>query len=216
MNPHTSLWIAGLLACVTSLAFTWFVRLPLPFEGFAVAAAAGLAGLTTLAVVAWLPASWVWSESERLKHAFQARHGISYNAAGSTLEAIATSHRRANALRLSAASMRDDIAQKVDAMADRLDTAAREIFYEPDRHRSLRAILIRSELIEDAATAHASLRKRNQTETEKVSREKLVTALHALDAAFDQSDLHAARGLLHEVEAASDVAETLLTPRRSS
>gem|GEM_PF-4978572 len=78
-----------------------------------------------------------------------------------------------------------------------------------------RAVLIRSELIEDAARAHAALRKRDQNETEQVSREKLLTALSALDAAFDQSDLQVARGLLHEVEAASDVAETLLKPRRT-
>ena len=83
-----------------------------------------------------------------------------------------------------------------------------------ERHRALRAVLIRSELIEDAATAHAKLLKRGATLTEEASRAKLFTAVDALSAAFDETDLLAARGLLEEVETASDVAETLLKPRR--
>ena len=215
MSTRLSLCFAALIACGASIVFSWITRLPLPFDGFAVLAAALLAGLGTLCIVAWLPAKWVWSDVERLRHAFQARHGISEYAAGSALETITTVHQRAIELRTAATKMRSDVAEKVNTTADRLDAAAHEIFYEPDRHRALRAVLIRSELIEDAARAHSALRKRDQDETEQVSREKLIAALSALDAAFDQSDLQVARGLLHEVEAASDVAETLLKPRRT-
>ncbi len=215
MNPRLSLWIAGISAATVSVGFAWLVRLPLPFDGFAAVAAAVLAFFGTLTAVAWMPGRWVWSEAERLRHAFQARHGISDDAASSALEAITTAHLRANALRGAAGAMRTDVAERLGAVADRLDAAAREIFSTPERQRNLRAVLIRSELIEDAASAHAALRKRNATETEDVSREKLIDAVDALDAAFDQTDLLAARGLLAEVEAASEVAETVLKPRQT-
>ena len=214
MRPRSSLWGAALVAAVASAAFAWLVRLPLPFDGFAAVGAAGLAFLGTVSLMAWMPAGWVWTEAEQLRHAFRARHGVSEYAAGSALEAITTTHARASVLRGAATSMRDDVAERVSAVADRMDAAAREIFYEPERHRDLRAVLIRSELIEDAAVAHATLRKREQADTEEASRQKLIAAVAALQAAFDQTDLLAARGLLAEVEAASDVAETVLKPRQ--
>lgn len=214
MTPRSSLWIAALVAAALAIAFAWSVRLPLPFNGFAAVAAAGLAFLATMTLVAWMPRGWIWTEAEQLRHAFQARHGVSDYAAGSALEAITTTHSRASALRNAATAMRDDVAERVGAVADRMDAAAREIFYSPERHRDLRAVLIRSELIEDAAVAHATLRKRDQAETEEVSRQKLIAAVEALEGAFDATDLLAARGLLAEVEAASDVAETVLKPRQ--
>lgn len=215
MSPNAMLWGAGIAAAVLSASFTWSMRMPLPFPGFAAVAAAGLACLGTLTVVAWMPRRWVWTDAEQLRHAFQARHGGTDYAIDSALEAITTAHMRANALRRSATAMRDDVAKQVAAVADRMDAAAREIFYAPDRHRDLRAILIRSELIEDAAAAHAALRSRKQDATEDASRQKLLGAVNSLKAALDETDLLAARGLLAEVEAASDVAEAVLKPRRN-
>jgi len=216
MSRHLSLWCAGGLACLASVAFAWFVRLPLPFDGFAVAVAAVLAGCGTLTLVAWMPANWVWTDTEILRHAFRRQHGISDDTAANALDTITTVHQRAQTLRKAAKTMRADVAEQVGEGADRLDTAAREIFYEPSRHRDLRKVLIRSELIEDAARAHSELRKRNQDTTEQESRKNLLAALAAMDAAFDQTDLHVARGLLHEVKAASDVAEMLLNPRKAT
>lgn len=215
MSTNVALGFAGLIAALLSAAFAWFVRLPMPFPGASIVAAATLAGLCTVTLVSWMPQNWVWSDAERLRHAFQARHGITDIAAGSALDAITTAHTRANALRRAADAMREDVSEKVGAVADRMDAAAREIFYTPERHRDLRAVLIRSELIEDAAAAHASLRQRNHEPTQDTSREKLLHAVDALEAAFDQTDLLAARGLLAQVEAASEVAETVLTPRRT-
>jgi len=160
-----------------------------------------------------MPRSWVWSEAERLRHAFQARHGLLEQAAGLALTTITGAHARATSLRQAASVMRDDISARVISVADRLDAAAREIFYTPDRQRDLRTVLVRSELIEEAATAHAALRRRKHTATEDESRQKLAAAVDALNAAFEQTDLLAARGLLQEVEVASDVAERVLKPR---
>lgn len=215
MNPWLAPLATGGLAAVAAVIFGLGFRLPLPFPGFAAIAAAALAGLGTLAIVAWLPRSWLWTEDERLRFAFQARHGLSGEAAQGALVAITVAHQRAARLRRAGQAMRDDMAQEIRALADRLDAAAREIFYVPDRRRSLSRVLSRSELIEDAALAHAALRGRNQAATENTSREKLRSAVAALDAAFDETELLAARGLLQEVSVASDVAESLLTPRHA-
>jgi hypothetical protein len=212
MTPRTVLWVAGTLCAAFGAAFAWFVRLPLPFDGFAVIVAGVLAFWGTVSVLAWMPIGWLWTDAERLRYAFRGRHGISDDAADVALGAITTAHERANTLRGAARVMRDDVAERVKTAADRLDSAAHEIFYAPQQQRELRAIVIRSELIEDAATAHAKLRAREHRLTEDASREKLVAALDALEAAFDQTDLLTARGLLSEVEVASEVAESLLKP----
>lgn len=213
MTPRLSLLFAGLFASTISAGFAWFVRMPLPFPGFAAVAAAGLSFLGTLTTLAAMPRNWVWSETEVLRQAFQARHGVSAHSAENALDAITKTHARARKLRHAAEAMRDDVAQRTLVIADRLDAGAREIFYDPERHRDLRAVLIRSELIENAAVAHAQLRRRKRAQTEDASRQKFLLALEALDAAFDETELLAARGLLAEVAVASEVAETLLKPR---
>lgn len=214
MTPRLCFWLAGALAALAAAAFALLLRLPLPFDGFAALAAAGLAGFGTVSILAWAPRAWLWSEAELLQMAFRARHGLTGEAASMALNAITTAHRRATGLRQAAEVMRDDMAGQVGAVADRLDGAAHEIFYAPERRRALSKVLGQSELIEEAALAHAALRRRKHDETEEASRQKLRAAVAALDAAFDQTELMAARGLLHEVQVASEVAETLLKPRR--
>lgn len=212
MSPRASLWLAGGLAAGVATYFAYTTRLPLPFPGFSVLAAAGLAGLGTLALLAWMPRTWVFSDAELLRQDFQALHGLTETSAEVALDAITTAHGRADSLRRAAGAMRDDIAEQVRDLADKLDGAAREIFYVPRRGRDLGTVLVRSRLIEDAAVAHAALRKRKHGPTEDASREKLVAALEALEAAFEQTDLKVARGLLQDVEIASSVAERVLTP----
>ncbi|MEP3765153.1 MAG: hypothetical protein ABJM44_00095, partial [Marinomonas sp.] len=208
------LFAPALLSCLLAVTFAFLFRLPLPFPGFSAVAAAGLAALGTLSFIAIMPPRWVWSEAERLRYAFQSQHSLSDAAAQRALDTITTAHARANSLRQSAMAMRDDVAKMIDAVADRIDAAAREIFYAPNQQRALRDVLIRSELIETAAQAHAALRRREHKDTEDVSRQKLLRAVKALDEAFEQTDLLAARGLLAEVDTSSSVAETVLKPRR--
>lgn len=208
------LFAAGLLACLMATAFVFYVRLPLPFAGFSIVVASAMAALGTLTLVAFMPQRWVWSDIERLHHAFRARHGLSDAAAKAALDTVTTAHGRADALRHSAHAMRDDVGGTVRAVADRIDAAAREIFYSPNQQRALRTVLVRAELIESAADAHAKLRRRAPRETQDASRQQLLLAVKALDHAFDQTDLLAARGLLAEVETSSSVAEMVLKPRR--
>lgn len=214
MTSRLVLSLSAVLAAVAAAGFAWFVRLPLPFDGFAVLAAAGLAFVGTLALVSWAPSDWLWSDTERLRYAFQARHGVSADGADAALLAVTQAHDHARTLRGSAAAMRDDMAEKVGVLADRLDAAAREIFYAPRQQRDLRAVLIRADLIVDAANAHAKLRARREETTETASRAKLNQAIDTLNSAFDDTNLMAARGLLEDVEVASDVAERVLAPRR--
>lgn len=213
---YTAALASGLLAAAVAIFLSAFLRLPLPFDGFAVVFAAAVAFVGTLAISAWMPAKWVWSDAERLRLAFQLRHDLSEEAAQRALVAITDAHNRALQLRQFGKEMRADVQAQMDGVADRLDAAAREIFYAPERHRALRTVLVRSALIEDAASAHAGLRKRGHEATEDAARDKLLAAIAALDAAFDQTDLLAAKGLLRDVAIASDVAERLLTPQGRS
>ncbi len=216
MTPRIVPVVVASVAAVLSSAHVWYGPMPLPFSGFSAVAAAVLAALGTLTAMAWLPSHWLWSETERLTLAFRAQHQLSATAAAAALETISGAHNRAQAFRKAAFVMRDDMADEVKDLADQLDATAREIFYHPGRRRDVRSILMRSELVEEAAIAHAALRRRKHRATEDISREKLSKAVQALKAAFDQADLLAARGLLQEVEVASEVAEQLLTPRNRS
>ena len=159
-----------------------------------------------------MPDHLLWTDAERLRHAFRQRHGVNDDAAGLALSTIVSTHDQAARLRKTARVMRPEMAEKVSGTADRLDAAAREIFYDPAQQRPLRPILARADLIEDAALAHARLRGRKQEEAEDQSRIQLASAIASLDAALEQNDLIAARGLLQEVEVASSVAEQLLRP----
>ena len=131
MSPGLSPWVMAALAVLVSVAFALFARLPLPFEGFAALTAAGLALLLTVSLGLFLPIRWLWTDAERLQHAFRARHDISDARAASTLEAISTAHHRATAMRRASTRFADPLRDKAETAADLLDGAAREIFYDP-------------------------------------------------------------------------------------
>ena len=217
MTPARSPWIAAGLAALCSLAFVLLVRMPVPFPGFTLLAGAILAALGTLTLAAWMPSRWLWTDQERLTHAFCAHHGISELGAENALAAITQAHARAETLRTNAAGFQDDVRARVEQAAERLDAGAREIFYDPARLRALQPILVRSELIEDAVRSHRALRGRAKGREDAIetSRGELLRGLDAIEAAFEESDLMAARGLIRDVESASSVAEMLLTPKRT-
>lgn len=210
-------WMAAIVGCVTALVTVTLLRLPYPFPGFSAVAAAGVAFLGTFSLCYWMPASWIWSDTERLTHAFRVRHNVSDGRAASALQAIAAAHERADALRVTSKDFAPALKDRAVNAATRLDQAAREIFYEPERLTALRAIISRSELIADAVASHAKLRARADAKGTQVelSRAQVGAALDALEDAFSSSDLTAAEGLLAQVTASSATAETLLAPRRS-
>ncbi len=219
MTPTRSPYVAALIAAVLAVLVVTLLRLPAPFPGASLVFAGLLAVLFTLTLVAWFPVHWIWSDQERLTHAFKVRHGVGVATAESALSAITQSHARATLLRRAADGFQDDVRARTERAADRLDAAAREVFYDPARLSALRPLILRSELIEDAALSHRALRSRSKkAETDAsvaASREKLTRGLDAMEAAFEASDLSAKRGLLEKVEVASGVAETLLKPRKS-
>ncbi|MEL6517690.1 MAG: hypothetical protein AAFQ39_08235 [Pseudomonadota bacterium] len=218
MSPARSPYILAGLAVITAVAFALTVRLPLPFDGFAAVAAAGLAGLLTFTFGLFLPPHWLWTDAERLVHAFRARHEISDARAATALDAITTAHRRAAALREASADFTDALREQALKGADALDAAAREIFYDPNALSVHRANLIRAELIEDSVTAHAALKKRNQGVVDDQiaqSRDKVAAALTSLEGAFDAAEERAANILLTQVDVASSTAETLLARRHT-
>ncbi|MEL6644213.1 MAG: hypothetical protein AAFQ79_09780 [Pseudomonadota bacterium] len=219
MSPARSPYILAGLAVIAAVAFALTVRLPLPFEGFAAIAAAALAGLLTFTLGLFLPPHWLWTDAERLVHAFRSRHQISDARAATALDAITTAHRRAAALREASVDFTDALRDQALRGADALDAAAREIFYDPDALSVHRANLIRAELIEDSVTAHAALKKRNRgvvNDQITQSREKVAAALTSLEGAFDAAEERAANILLTQVDVASSTAETLLAPRHKT
>jgi len=210
-------WLVAIPAVLIAVAFAFLVRLPLPFDGFSALAAAGLALLLTLAFGLALPARLLWSDSERIAHAFSVRHGMSDTGAKVALDAITRAHDIAALLRGASDRFAEPLQSRAIALADRLDSAARDIFYDPETLAVHRKTLVRSELIEDAVAAHAALRGRAETDANSAqvveSRAKVSAALDALEAAFDASETQLADKLLAQVEVASATAETLLAPR---
>lgn len=217
MSPARSPWLAAMIAVIVAVAFALLVRLPLPFDYAAALAAAALAAILTLAIGLAMPAAWIWTDAERLAHAFSRRHGISDTRAGLALDAINRAHRQADVLRRAAPRFAEPLQARAMAGADRLDGAAREVFYDPEALGVHRKTLVRAELIEEAVALHAKLRARGEQDANSAqmveSRARVTAALDALDEAFDASETRLADRLLAQVDVASATAETLLAPR---
>ena len=216
MSPTRYALVIGFVVGLAAVAFAWFVPLPVPFSGASWVIGAVIAFFGTLTALAWVNPARLWRQDEILVRAFMAQHAITELGADRAIDAITEAHARADDLRRAAPVFRKDLAETVIQAADRLDAAAREIFYEPKRLTSLRNILTRSELISEATAAHHTLVARNGRDeaTVNLSRETLMVALHVLEDAFLASDMAVARGHLQEVQVASSVAEQLLRPRR--
>lgn len=219
MRPALRPWGIATVAVVLAVGFATTMRLPLPFVGFAAVAASAIAGTLTLSLTMLLPARWIWTDAERLRHAFAQRHKMSEQRSGNVLDAMTSAHARAENLRTNAALFAAPLAERAKEMADRLEDVARDLFYDPDTLSVHREALIRSELIEEAVLNHAVLRKRQrgQMNAPQVaqSRERVDAALTALQAAFDQNENRLADRLVQQVELSSETAETLLRRRNS-
>mgnify|MGYP001793421530 CR=1 FL=1 len=220
MRTKATPWICATIAASLSVAFVLAFRLPLPFEGFSAVTAAILAGMFTTALGLFMPPHWVWTDSERLHHAFRSRHNISDGRAASVLDAITTAHRRASILRVSSDDFAEDLKAQTEQAADALDAAAREIFYDPAALDAHRSILIRADLIEETVLAHARLRhgKRSKGIEAQLdqSRNKVAAALASLETALAEARENAADRILTEVSVSSATAETLLAPRQKN
>ena len=64
MTARYAPFVLAIFAAVLAAAFALGVRLPLPFEGFALLAAACLAFLGTLSLTAMAPVRWLWNDAE--------------------------------------------------------------------------------------------------------------------------------------------------------
>lgn len=217
MTPSLWPWLVAVLAGAAAAGFAFLVRLPLPFDGFAAVVAACLGLGLTLSVGMLAPSRWIWTDAERLRHAFAIRHGLSDARSTHVLSAITTAHGRASALRRAAVHFKPPLDQNTRQVADRIDEIARELFYAPDALSVYRESLIRTELVEEAVTTHAKMRQRGKDDTNATqiaeSRIKVDTALKALDAAFGRNEGQLANQLLHKVDVSSATAEMLLQRR---
>ncbi len=218
MTPQRAPFVLALIAAGLAAGFALLMRLPLPFEGCAMLAAALLAALATLSLLALAPVRWLWTDADLLARAFRLRHDLSDLGARNALAAITKAHDQALALRRAATHMQPQMSELVEEAAGRLDAAARTLFYAPDQLRALQPVLSRAELIVEAAEAHAALRRapeRPGSPQQDASRKALRAATSALTEAFMATEARAAQGLLEKVETASEIAETLLSGRTS-
>lgn len=210
-------WVVATIVAVLAVIFGIFMRLPLPFDGFAAVAAALIAGTLTLSLTMMAPAGWIWTDAERLRHAFAQRHKMSELRSENVLDAMTSAHARADRLRNGAALFAAPLDRRTRDMADRLDDIARDLFYHPDALDVHRQALVRSELIEEAVLSHASLRKRGQDDINAPqiaqSRDRVDAALSALEDAFDHNENRLADRLVRQVDVSSATAEMLLKRR---
>ena len=218
MTLTSAPWVAAALGVTVSVVALLTLRFPVPFEGFTALAAGVCAGLSCLTILCAMPTRWLFSEEELLAHAFRERHGVSALGAANALRAVQRTHARAVTLRNVAKSFRPELRQRSNEVADRLDAAARRIFYDPSALRELQPALVRSHLIEDLVHDHAVLRDHVDAAgaddaVAATSRSRVADSLDALDGALRSVDLESANRILTRIEVTSDVAETLLAPR---
>lgn len=210
-------WLVAVIAAVLSASFAIFLRLPLPFDGFAAVAAAVIACALTLSLTMMAPAGWIWTDAERLRHAFAQRHNMSELRSENVIDAMTSAHARADQLRKSAAMFAAPLDQRTKEMAERLEDIARDLFYHPDALSVHRQALVRSELIEEAVLSHASLRKRGHDDVNAPqiaqSRHRIDAALTSLEDAFNHNENRLADRLVQQVEISSATAEMLLKRR---
>lgn len=219
MKPALFPWLVAVIVTVSAAGFALIARLPLPFDGFAAVAAALMAGMSTLSLTMMAPARWIWTDAERLRHAFAQRHNMSELRSENVLDAITAAHARADQFRNGAALFAAPLDQRTKEMADRLDDIARDLFYHPDALSVHRQALVRSELIEEAVLGHASLRKRGQSDVNAPqiaqSKDRVDAALISLEDAFDHNENRLADRLVQQVEISSATAEMLLKRRNA-
>lgn len=193
------------------LAFLTFVRLPLFFPGFHVAAAAGLGLMLSLGALLMLPARWLHSEASLLRHAFDQMHGAQSGRFATALDTVIETHDRARRVRRVAPGTQDDIAALLTRTADRLDAIARSLFYAPQELSRVQTVLSRSDLVVEAIETHATLRARARDGKDvNLSRAHLRSSIESLHSALDSVEARAVTALLEKVEVASSTAETLL------
>lgn len=218
MRPAVFTWLVAAGAAVLAAGFALTMRLPLPFDGFAALVAAVGAGTLTLSLTLLAPAGRIWTDAERLSHAFAQRHKMSTQRSALVLDAITAGHGRADQLRRNAALFAPPLEQRTREIADRLDEVARDLFYHPDALSVHREALVRSALIEEAVLGHAKLRGRGKTDVNAPqvaqSRARVDAALTALEQAFDQNESRLADRLVQQVELSSATAEMLLKRRK--
>ena len=218
MNPTFAPWLAAALGVALATVAASTLRFPLPFPGFTAIASGLCATLASLAVLWAMPARWLYGEDELIAHAFRERHGVSELGADNALRALQRTHAHAVSLRKLAQGFKPDLQEKAGDVAARLDAAARRIFYEPRALRDLQSVLARSTLIEDLVRDHATLRTRIESAgmgdtVAHAARERVSTALDALDGALRSVDVDTANRILTSIEIKSEVAETLLAPQ---
>lgn len=207
-------FLPALFAVGCVAAASLFVNLPSLFPYSDAVVLGVVALIVALGLGLMLPDAWIYSDAQRLAHAFKAHHGVSGDRAEVALGAVASAHDAATRLRTADNGFRDDLKMAAGQAADRLDDVARLIFYKPDQLPKYQALVIRAESVIDAVEDHARVRARAVEASEvATSRDLALSGLTSLQGALDASQQREVASILGRIEANVATAEMLLRPK---
>lgn len=212
-GPAWGIALCMLAAVILASLALHTLRFPIFFTHSTALIGASATFLLTLSLSMMLPDRLLYSDAQQLAYHFQQRHGLSDGRAETVLQAIQSAHAKATALRAHSQSVHPELQADLRSAADRLDAIAGQLLEAPTELRQVQALIVRSDLLVDAAASHANLRRRAKGDVILKSREKVQDGLAAFQDSFDAMEDGAAERLMHRVSVSTDTAELLLGSR---
>lgn len=189
------------------------LRFPIFFTQSTAVIGGGFTFVLALSFLLMLPDRFLYSDAQLLAYHFQQRHGLSDGRAETVLDAIQSAHAKATALRGYSQNVHSTLKADLNHAADRLDAITGQLLEAPADLRQVQALVVRSDLLVEAAATHADLRQKASEGMIAESREKVQAGLAAFQHSFDEMEDGAAQRLMHRVSVSTDTAELLLGRR---
>ncbi len=215
-QPILPLAICCFAAIGITAAFLEFLPIPVFFINSTAVIGAVCAFVFAIGFTMMLPDRLLYSDAQLIKFHFGSRHGISDDRANAALSMIQRAHSKASMLRRAGKSVQADLRADLAKAADQLDGIAGQLMDDPQAIRHVQPLVIRSDLLVEAATAHAELRKAASETVVNESRQKIRAGLAAFQEGIDTLEASAAAQLMHRIEASTSTAELLLGDGKGS
>lgn len=204
----TAMLVAGV-----GVALVYGFLVPLPhFFAYSDAVILGaLAFGVTWGASLMLPELMLYTATERLRHAFMARHGVSEDRTDTALDMIARAQHQATRLVRADNGFVPELAAQVDHTADSLNAIARLVFQDPGEVRRNLPLVNRADLLVEAVENHSRLRATQKASEAQLTsaRTSVSTALEAFAGAMSAADERRIEAQITEIDTASDVADSL-------
>jgi hypothetical protein len=202
------------------LAYGFLVPLPRYFAYSDAVFLGALAVGLTWGLSLMLPERMLFTTTERLRHAFMARHGVSEDRTDTALDIIARAQQQAKRLIRADNGFVPELAVQVDHTSDSLNAIARLVFHDPSEVRRHLPLVNRADLLVEAVENHSRLRATQKASDAQLAsaRTSVSAALDAFAGAMSAADERRIEAQITEIDTASDVADSLFKsmkgPRR--